>query len=683
MKKDTICRLCSSCCPVEAEVVDGKLIGAMRKSFLEEDKRLPCPKLKAAPDIVYSPRRLTTPLIREKGTRSFREAGWQEALDLIAAKFNHVKETSGAESVAWLRGMAADWGAPWDYPNRLMNLFGSPNTIGNGSICFVARDFAHTMVYGSMAFPEPKNSKCILVWGKNDGNTALGVAEGILHAKENGAKLIVIDPVETALAKKADIWLRIKPGHDGLLAMAMIHEIISRDMYDKEFVKRYTIGFEKLIKTASLFPADKVADKMWLSADQIREVAKLYATTNPACIIDGNGLDMHRSVFEATRAVAFLRPLTGNLDIAGGDVLPQPIRTRNIQAKELLTNTVPHITQEYPLFNGFSTTWGKHVQGCVVDTILDETPYPLKMLVVQSGNPVVTMADSTRTRKAFEKLETLVVIDMFMTETAKSADIILPATSCFEKTQLNRAAVRNNPILLQNEVIPPLGDSWPDWKITFEIARKLGFTEDFPWQTAEDAIDYQLEPTGVTVEKIRYNPGGLRLEKQRYEKFRSNGFNTPTGKVEFYSEKLAQSGHPGTPFEDGVHENPISFLDESENYPFLGLSGSRDIRFTNSQFRTIPALLQKGDGCMVDIHPQDAEELGVAANDQVAIETPKGKVEMQARLSTVVRQGSLRLAWGWGEYDSRYNLNSLTEDDKRNKITGTSTSRSFMCRISK
>ena len=212
---DTVCRLCSSCCPIEAEVEEGRLIGARRKSFLDPDKRLACAKLTAAPDIVYSPARLTTPLIRREDGSGFREAGWDEALDLVAERMRHHRHTSGAQSVAWLRGMAADWGAPWDYPNRLMHAFGSPNTIGNGSICFVARDFAHSYVYGSMAFPEAKNAKCIIVWGKNDGNTALGAAEGIHWAKAHGATLIVIDPVRTALAAKADIWLPIKPGHDG------------------------------------------------------------------------------------------------------------------------------------------------------------------------------------------------------------------------------------------------------------------------------------------------------------------------------------------------------------------------------------------------------------------------------------------------------------------------------------
>ncbi|MBT8420911.1 MAG: molybdopterin-dependent oxidoreductase [Gammaproteobacteria bacterium] len=684
MKKDTVCRLCSACCPVTVEVVAEKLVSAKRKSFLEEEKRLPCPRLDAAPDIVYSPKRLTTPLIRDSGgAGGFREASWDEALDRVAESFNRHKQASGARSIAWLRGMAADWGASWDYANRLMNVFGSPNTVGNGSVCFVARDMAHSFVYGAMAFPEPKNSKCIIIWGKNDRNTTLGAAEGILYAQEHGAKLIVIDPIETPTAQKADIWLRIKPGHDGLLAMAMIHEIIANDLYDKDFVAEYTTGFEQLKKAAEKFPADAVAEGIWLDADLIRQVARIYATTKPASIIDGNGLDMHTNVFDTTRAVAMLGALTGNLDKTGGNVLPQPIPVRNIQERDKLPPDTPSVTRNYPLFNNFSDTWGSQVQNSVIDSILDGEPYPVKMVVVQSGNPLVTMANSARVREAFEKLENLVVIDMFMTETARLADVILPATSCFEKTQLNRASIRNNPIVLQNAVIPPIGDSWPDWKIIFELGKKLGFEKAFPWDSAEQAIDYQLEPTGVDVGQLRANPNGLRIEKPLYEKYRDRHFKTPSGKVEFHSETLERSGFSGAPFETGEINNVISFVAEARDYPFLGISGSRDIRFTHSQFRAIPSLLENGVGCVVDIHPHDAQKQAIESNDLVKIETPKGSVEMPARISTIVRPGSVQVAWGWGEYDQRFSLNKLTEDDTRSAITGTSTSRSFMCRVTK
>ncbi len=683
MKKDSICRLCSSCCPVELEIENGRLVSAERKSFLEPGKRLICPKLKASPDIVYSPLRLRRPLVRKEEGNGFREASWDEALDIIADKFQYFKENYGARSVCWLRGMAADWGAPWDYANRLMNAFGSPNTIGNGSVCHVAREMAHNYTYGAMTLPEAKNSKCILVWGKNDMDTNPLPYEGILQAKQQGAKLIVVDPIRIGLASMADIHLQIKPGCDGLLAMSMIHEIISQELYDADFVKKWTLGFEQLKDAARDYEADRIAKSIWLEPDLIKEAARLYATTDPACIVDGNGLDMHLNVFQNTRAVCILRGLTGNVDKPGGDFIPQPVPLRNIQLKERLPGDVMPITHTYRLFNEFHETWGLHVQSCVIDSILDEEPYPLKMLVVQSANPVVAMTDSNRVLRALKKLEFLVVIDLFMTRTAKLADVVLPASSCFEKTQLNRAFIRNNPLRIQNQVIDWIGESRPDWKITFDLARRIGLEKEFPWQTAEEAIDYQLEPTGITVDMLRQRPDGIRTEEMEHEKYKVRGFDTPSGKVEFYSQRLKDQGYQPVPLFDEEAVNPISFYDKRDEYPILGISGARTNRFTHSQFRNIPSLVKEAPNCFVDIHAHDAKEKGIRGGDLIKIENPRGHITMKARISDVVYPGSIRIAWGCGEMDPEANLNNLTDDEKRNDITGTPCSRSFMCRIEK
>ncbi len=685
MKKDTICRLCSSCCPIEATLENGRLVSAERKSHLPEKKRMRCPKLKAAADIVYSPERLKTPLIREEGNGGshFREASWDEALDIVAGKFLNYREKYGPESVCWLRGMAADWGAPWDYANRLMNIFGSPNTIGNGSVCHVAREMAHTYTYGAMTAPDYRNSSCIIVWGKNDADTNPTAFENIAYAKQQGAKLIVIDPIRTGLASMADIWLQIKPGHDGLLAMSMIHEIISKNLFDEGFVKEWTVGFEALKEAAKDFDAGEIAERLWLKPEEIRNVARVYAVTKPACIIDGNGLDMQLNVFQQTRGLCILRGLTGNVDKPGGDLIPQAIPVRNIQLKERLSMEIKSIAQDYPLFNTFHETWGINAQSCVIDAILDEKPYPLKMLVVQSGNPAVTMADAGRAIKAFKQLEFMVVLDLFMTRTAKMAHVVLPACSSFEKTQLNRAFIRNNPVLLQNQVIDWVEDSWPDWKITFELARRLGMDKEFPWQSAEEAIDYQLEPAGISVDILRETPGGVRFEDLAYEKYKTRGFQTPSGKMEIYSQKLEDAGQPPVPVFGGAALNPISFYNERAAFPMVGISGARTRNFTHSQFKNIPSLLKRERGCFVDIHPDDAREQGVSEGSRVKIETPKGSVHMKARISTVVHPGSVRIGWCWGNLDLELNLNNLTDDHKRDPVTGTPSSRSFMCRLTK
>ncbi len=676
----TVCRLCSACCPVIAEVENGRLVRAERKSFLPAEKRLICPKLRAAPDIVYAPDRILKPLVRKERGGRWQEASWDAALDLVAGRMLKYKEQFGAESVAWLRGMAADWGAPWDYANRVMNLFGSPNTIGNGSVCHVAREMAHVYTYGSLTLAQPRNSRCIVVWGKNDRHTAPGTCEAILAAKEEGAKLIVIDPVQTSLAKMADLWLQIKPGHDGLLALAMMQEIIAQGLYDENFVERYCLGFEELKKTAAAYPAEVVGPQIWLTPEEIREAARLYATTKPACIIDGNGLDMHLEVFQTTRAVCCLRALTGNLDKPGGDFILQPVPTHDLQAREHLSASTVPITRDYPLFNAFHHNWGLHVQSALVDAILEERPYPIQMVVVQSGNPVVTMADANRAQRAFEKLACLVVIDLFLNRTSQWAEVFLPACSCFEKTQLNRAYLRNSPVILANEVIPPLGESRPDWWIMFELGRRLGLAEYFPWQTVEEAIDYQLQPAGLTVAQLRQHPDGLRAGPLQFEKYRLRGFATPSGKVELFSVRLAAAGQPPIPFQHGVSA-AIGFAGEAGPDHLIGISGARLNRFTHTQFFNIPALRRGDPEPTADLHPEEARRRGIESGQLLTITTPRGQVTMRARLTHVVPPGVVRLAWGWGEVDPSLNVNNLTDDDQRDPVTGTPASRSFYCRL--
>lgn len=681
MQCHTVCRLCSACCPVTVTVEAGKMVRAARKSFLPEEKRLSCPKLAAAPEIVYSPARILRPLIRSGPGNGFHEASWDEALGRVAERFNFFRRTDGAQSIAWLRGMAADWGAPWDYACRLMNAFGSPNTIGNGSVCHVAREMAHAFTYGAMTLPQPRNSRCILIWGKNDRNTAPGVCEQILHARSHGARLIVVDPIRTSFAQMADIWLQIKPGHDGPLAMAMLNEIIINNLYDAAFVDQYGIGFDELRAAVAHFSPDLVAADLWLDPEDIRRAARLYATTRPACIIDGNGLDMQLSTFQATRAVCMLRAVTGNIDREGGDLIPQPIPLKNIQLKERLPKDVQPVTAAYPLFDAFHPTWGRHAQSCLIDAILGERPYPIRMLVVQSGNPAVTMTDAKRVRRALQKLDFLVVIDLFRNRTAEMADVILPAASCFEKTQLNRASMRSSPVVLQNQVIDCLGESRPDWQIVFELGRRLGLEADFPWASVEAAIDEQLSPSGLTVAFLRENPDGLWTEPTKFEKYRSKGFATPSGRVEFHSDRLARAGHAPVPFAEGTFEDLPGSADACNADVVIGISGERTNRFTHTQFLRIPSLARQEPEGFVDIHPRDAAARGISDGQEITISNERGQVRMKARISDVVHPGSIRIAWGWGEIDPDANVNNLTDDNRRDPITATPSNRSFLCRI--
>jgi len=686
-KKYTTCRLCSTCCPVVVSLKNNKIVSVEREtstSLMEENYF--CPKVKAVPEIVYSSNRLKSPLIKKEinGKFVWDEASWEQALDIIASKLNLFKQKYGAESVGWLRGQAPDWGATWQYAIRLMHAFGSPNVIGDGSVCYWTREMAHVFTYGAMTSADYKNSKCIIIWGKNDRDTNPSLYNRILYAKEQGAKLIVIDPIRTKLASLADIWLQIKPGCDGLLAMSMIYVIISENLYDSDFVKEWTVGFDELKEATKKYLPEKIAEKIWLDAEKIREAARLYAKIKPACLSEGNGVEMHLDISQTMRSICILRALTGNIDKKGGDRIPQPIPFRDIRLNERLLDDIKSVGFEYSLLNNFPKgPGGIQTLLTLVNSILNEKPYPIKALIVQGANTAVTMANSKRVRQTLDKLDFVVVIDLFMTQTAKFADIVLPAATSFEKTQLNFSSMAGNHIILQNKVIECVGNSWPDWKIIFELAKKMGYRDEFPWNTVEEAIDYQLEPAGITVEMLRKNQKGITFGEARREKYRKHGFDTRSEKVEIYSKIFKEHGYPPIPNFEEDEKNQPSFYNEKDNFPLIGISGARSINFVHSQLRNIPYLLKRESEPFVDINPEDAKTRDILDEDIVIIKTPNGQIKMKVKVSDIAHPGVVRIPWGWGEFNMDYNLNSLTDDKKRDPVTSTTSNRCFMCNVVK
>ena len=317
----------------------------------------------------------------------------------------------------------------------------------------------------------------------------------------------------------------------------------------------------------------------------------------------------------------------------------------------------------------------------LAEAVLDEKPYPLRGLIVQAVNPAVTLPNSGRVVKALEKLELVVAIDLFMTRTAQTADVFLPAATSFESTRLKSGTLAAGRAVLQDRVIDPVGDSRPDWQIEFELARRLGLQDDFRWESIEACIDEQLAPSGLTVARLRAAPDGIQYAPRRYERYRQEGFKTPSGKVEFYVQRYRDHGQAPIPvFEDGA-ENRISFHHQRDRYPLLGISGARSGWFVHSRYRNIPALVRHEPRPLVDIHPRDAKPRGIAHDDSISIHTPNGRLQMWARLSDAVRPGSVRIPWGWGDQDPAWDINRLTDDRQRDPLCGTTSSTCFMCQV--
>lgn len=679
----TVCGLCSANCGVRLRVREGRVIKIEgMKEHPGSEGRL-CPKGAASLDVAYSPDRLRYPMKRigDRGEHKWGRISWGEAMDLMAENLNRIKDRYGPEAFCLFRGQAGDWGAAWDYAVRFMNVFGSPNITGPGHQCHIPRMVAHRYTYG-IGMPECdfENTRTIVLWGNNPRNTSLPEYLSIEKALRGGARLMVVDSMKTELAATADIWLQPRPGTDGALALSMLNVIINEEIYDKEFVKDWTIGFENLVGLVRDFPPEKGEEISLVPAKTIREAARLYATNRPSCIQEGNGLDQHTNVVQTVRALAILRAVTGNLNVQGGDIAPPRLPAADMRAREKLPEEKAGMKLgRYELFSSIMEMFSMH---SAIDTMITEEPYPIKAAIVIAGNPLVSMANTQRVREAFKRLDFLAVADCFMTRTGELADLVLPAASYFEKSGLTIRSMSGGYLLLQQKAVE-MDECWPDWKIIFELARKLGYEKEFPWKNVEEAIEWQLEPSGITLEAIKENQDGMFYQDLKYKTHETQGFRTPSGKVEIYSSIFENNGYDPLPFYKEPLESPLSRPDLLKEYPLIGCSEGKSRFFVHTQFRNIPSLRKSEPEPRVKLNPKDAEARGIKDGDRVRVFTATGSVEMKAALADVTLPGVVAIPWGWGQALAEANFHNLTDDSARCPISGATSSRAFLCDVEK
>lgn len=676
----TVCRMCAAGCGMNVSVKEGKIV---KVCGLPEDPRTKgalCAKGLSATQLVHNPDRLRYPMERMagRGEGKWRRISWQQALDTIGTKLEKIKQRDGAQAISVFRSQASDWGTAWQYPIRFMNLLGSPNLITPGSQCFYPRRIAGVSTYGVRTSPDYENASCIILWASNPPGCAEdGLRVGqILEAQEKGARLIVVDPILTPMAAKADIWAQIRPGTDCALALAMLNVIINEELYDKEFTNEWTYGFDKLREHVHKYPPDEVEKITFIGAGTIKEIARAYAKGRPACLYDGNGIDQQFNSVQTARALCILRSITGNLDIPGGEWIPNTLELTDARLMDKMPKDVKP-AGDYPLMFQY-----RHLPPQpIIDAILTGEPYPIKAMIVQGGNPAVTLPNTAKVREALSSLELLVVMDLFMTRTAELSDIVLPAASSFEKTNLTvYPSVRTNFVLLQQKVIEPIGESWPDWKLWFELGKKMGYYKEFPWEDVEEALDEQLKPSGLTVAYLKEKP--VQLPK-RYEKFKENGFlQVPSGKVQLYSELLHRYGFEPLPTYIEPPESPVSTPELLNTYPLMAVCWPRSL-YVHSQFRNIPWLRHLDPEPLVRIHPSDAEERGIKDDNKVVVTSLRGSINTKAMISERVPRGTVALSWGWGEAMPEAGLNRLTDDMSRNRIAGSTSNRLFLCEVEK
>lgn len=687
----TDCALCVNCCGINAYVRNGRLTKIEGMQEHPVNRGAICPKAERLVEHVYSPDRLLYPMKKEEG--EWKRISWDEAMYGITDKLQEIRDNYGAHALAIIAGsVGVERLECAAFSQRFKGVFGTPNFFSVESGCYVSRIVARNITFGRFIDHDFQNSRCIVLWGHNPHVSRFTLGNHIDRLLEKGLKLIVIDPRRTTAAKKG-IHIPIRPGTDCALALAMLNVIIGEGLYDKEFVKEWTVGFDKLREHVRQYSPEKVEEITWVSAADIKQIARLYASARPACIIQGFGsLDRQINNIQNSRVLSILQTVTGNIDIPGGWLTVQgyPIADLRVPVEEN-----PIGVEKYPLFyKRYSISLGVEEaeqkerfapygpETIFSDAVLTEKPYPIKGLIVCAGNPAVTYTDSKKFRQAINKLDLVVVMDMFMTETAELADYFLPASSFLEAIGLGAlpvGAVHGIPyIMIRRKVIEPVGESWPDWKIWAELGRRLGFEKEFPWKTDEEVIEHFLEPCGVDLGLLMENSRGIFLPKE-YEVYKKIGFQTPSGKIEIFSESMEKAGYDPLPTHQEPSQSPISTPEMAEEYPLILITGARILEYIHSGLRSLPEIRHLYPYPIAEIHPSTAAQYEIVNGEIIIVETKTGRVKFKAEVTEGIHQKVISIPHGWAQA----NVNLLTSDEVCDPIAGYPQDKALLCRIRK
>jgi len=636
-----------------------------------------CVKPQGLVEWVYSPERVTSPMLKVDG--QWKEVAWDEALGFIADKLKAIKKDYGPKAFLVHLGNPFIGTHAEKLTRRFMDLYGSPNHTAGSSFCWYGRRIAHsvTLNYGRVTLqPNYRGTKCIVAWGFNPDESLHAVGAAIHTLKERGVKLIVIDPRRTALAKDADIHVQIRPGTDGALAMGMLNVIIGEELYDKDFVRDWTVGFDRLAERVKEFTPERVEEITWISADMVREIARTYANSKPSTIAQGISIEHSTGGIQATRVITVLLAICGNFGINGGNTDSPRLPQTNLRFAELV-NDDEAIGADYPLFTQFVR---ESTVVPVIDAMLTGKPYPIRGMLVQGSNPMLIWPNVHKVKKALETLDLLVVADLFMTETAKEANVFLPVATFLERRTLKDFG-GSGPSMVQvsQQAIEPIGNAWEDWKIWAELGKKMGYAEHFPWKNTDELFEYLLQPTGFTLAQMNENPGGLFYGEHAERQYLKGGFDTPSKKVEIYSETMEKSGAEPVPTYQEPLESPITRPDLAKEYPLHLISGCRSKYFTHSQYRNIPSLRKLNPEPLLEIHPDTAKGLGISDSNMVKVSSPRGEITIKAKVTEDIHPSVVSVPHGWPEA----NINLLTDDAARDPISAYPGFRCGLCKVSK
>jgi len=692
----SVCRACHGGCGAFLHVKDGKLVKVTGDPDSPLNRGWLCVKGLATPEIVNHPDRLQKPL-RRKGKRGgggWEAVSWDEILDEIAGRLDVIRKESGPESIALGQGTGRHH---YLYVVRFANALGTPNWYEPGlAQCFIPRITVSNLTYGGFVVGDyygDVSPKCIMFWGHNplitssDGELAIRVKKAL----DKGAIGISIDPRRSETGKRCKQWLPIRPGTDAALALAMINVIINDNIYDSDFVEKWTSGFDQLKSHVKNFTPQWAEQITWIKSEDIVEAARTYALNKPAILEWGVGIEQNTNSLQTVRAIAILRGLTGNIDIPGGDILGMNI----LRGYPALKDKLPEGSlkkrlgaDKYKLLGG----WRAFMPSAHIPTLFKAMrtgePYRVRSLLIFGNNPLTTVANTKEVYESLKKLDLLVVTDLFMTPTAAMADYVLPAAFWPEVDQIiGYPLVAENMVMAQNKVTQ-VGECRQDEWIMDELSKKLSLPG--AEETLEDVMNYQLEPLGITYQELKKR--SFVYTPHEYKKYADKGFRTPSRKIEFYSRTLERMGYDPLPTYKAPPESHEQAPKLAKEFPYVLTTGSRRREFFHSEMRQVAVLRARHPDPEAELHPQVAQLHGISQGDWVVISSPRGSVKMKARITEEINPRVINVEHGWwfpeksgpdyGVWQS--NANMLTNNKPPyDPAFGTYQLRGLLCRIEK
>lgn len=692
----SVCRICHGGCGALLTVRDGRLVKVAPDPDSPFNQGRMCVKGPATPEMMYHPSRLLAPLKRvgARGSNQWEKVSWDAALSDIAYRMDRIRSESGPESIAIGQGTGRHH---YMHTVRFANTLGTPNWYEPGlANCFIPRITVSRLTYGGFVVADYYGDikpRTILFWGHNplvsgpDGELAFPVR----RALDAGSYGIAVDPRRSETAKHCGMWLPVRPGTDCALALAMIHVIIKEGIYDKAFVEKWTVGFDKL--------SDHVADcsPQWaeaitgVPAQDTIDAAERYAMEKPSVLEWGVSIEQNPNSLQTVRALSILRGLTGNIDIPGGDILgmeiirPYPV-LRNLLAEGMSARRIG--SDRFKLLSGPRAYLpSAHIPG-LFRAMRTGDPYQIRALLIFGSNPLLTVANSREVYESLLKLDLLVVTDLFMTPTAALADYVLPAAFWPEVNQImEMPLVAANAVIAQQKVVQ-VGECRSCEEIMIDLAKRLNLPGSE--ETLENLLNYQLEPLGVTFEQLKEKH--ILTAPHEYYKFEKKGFRTPSRKVELHCRSLERMGYDALPTFKEPPESPNSQPQLANQFPYVLTTGSRRKEFFHSEHRQIESLRKRRPHPVAEIHPATAGLFGIEDGDWINVSSPRGKIRMKAQVTGDIRRGVVNVDHGWwfpekegpdfGVWDS--NANVLTSNDAPyDPAFGSYQLRGLLCSIEK